>query len=377
MDKRCVDYDALGGPAKLSRYNKDPICEACQRGANQDSGFDVLATATWRSADPYDNYRKWDLNVLESSAVQEARRLRHKLVADLFLRQGPFWGAVREMRFRWNIAAIAQLPSVRPSSLGPPPQEGGPFVWPEDDVPREWTEEHSMRWRDDLASLWRESIPERYGHFHVWESFLAACVRYDPPEVKLVAFADYGSSLNLDSALPSGLPRTAGTQLPHMPAAPIKNLRDPDRAEADCQWFYETLIDELGERYFRHSGLDIRDLVKEVLRDNPKIWDEFGERLQQNRHRWYITVDEHTTTDDVKNAARMIAATLPERPREGRKARDPLIAIQCAILFDREEPLPNSRRKWSYKRLAEDYELKSVQSAKDHVKVGRRFLQGK
>jgi hypothetical protein len=66
------------------------------------------------------------------------------------------------------------------------------------------------------------------------------------------------------------------------------------------------------------------------------------------------------------------------RPNLRRKsARDPLVAIQCAILYNRhnqKDPEDGRRRTWTYERLAEEFGLKSARAATAHVIVGRKIL---
>ena len=68
------------------------------------------------------------------------------------------------------------------------------------------------------------------------------------------------------------------------------------------------------------------------------------------------------------------------QPRmETKRSRDRLTAVKCAILHDRHNGRdPDDGRKWtwSYKKLAEEFELSSPRAAKDHVKLGRKILDG-
>jgi hypothetical protein len=101
-------------------------------------------------------------------------------------------------------------------------------------------------------------------------------------------------------------------------------------------------------------------------------------RNRETPFRHYIMVEEYTTEAEVKRAFRLISATLTERPEKGAPRRDPLIAAQCAILFDRHnQPDPSDRRKksWTYPKLAEEFGLKSAQAAKEHVEIGRELLK--
>jgi hypothetical protein len=65
------------------------------------------------------------------------------------------------------------------------------------------------------------------------------------------------------------------------------------------------------------------------------------------------------------------------RPR-GKSERDPLVAIQCAILYDRhnqKDSADGRRRTWTYERLAEHFKLKSTRAATEYVTAGREILR--
>jgi hypothetical protein len=80
-----------------------------------------------------------------------------------------------------------------------------------------------------------------------------------------------------------------------------------------------------------------------------------------------ILVDEHTTQDDVRSALSMIAAARV-RPQQGRRQRDPLTAIECAVLHD--------SHGWTYQRLAERFGWDDVYLTSNYVRDGRDLLQG-
>lgn len=64
--------------------------------------------------------------------------------------------------------------------------------------------------------------------------------------------------------------------------------------------------------------------------------------------------------------------------RKGAPRRDPLVAIQCALLHDLHNysPVPEDRRlrKWNLKRLSEESGLKGAPAAKIHIAEGRKVL---
>jgi hypothetical protein len=89
-----------------------------------------------------------------------------------------------------------------------------------------------------------------------------------------------------------------------------------------------------------------------------------------------VEVDERTTLEDVKGAFRMIRSIQPAK--ESKPPRDPLISVQCAVLYDqhnRADP-EDRRRRWSYANLARRFGLSSPRAARDHVSLGRELLAG-
>ena len=91
-------------------------------------------------------------------------------------------------------------------------------------------------------------------------------------------------------------------------------------------------------------------------------------RKGENR---YIVVDEYTTKDDVVNAFRLIASAQTMRPKEGRKRRNQLVAVQYAILRD--------EFGWTYKQIAQKYERLTdetfLRRVKEYADLGREILK--
>ena len=164
-----------------------------------------------------------------------------------------------------------------------------------------------------------------------------------------------------------------------MLAPPIRTLRDGLKTQFIERWFWRQVIERIGERFLEPAGLDIRDMMRTVMEDSPDLFVQCKELYDQEApERHYIVVDEKTTGPDVQRAFRLISATLPERPEKGAPQRDPLIAAQCAILYDRHnESDPSDGRKWSwtYPKLAEEFGLKSKRAAKEYIEIGRELLK--
>jgi hypothetical protein len=101
------------------------------------------------------------------------------------------------------------------------------------------------------------------------------------------------------------------------------------------------------------------------------------ERAERYSKRYYIGVDDSTALEDVKSAFHMIREV---QPSTGTKpSRDPLVAVQCAILHDRHnQQLKDKRqRRWTYAKLGEEFGLSSARVASDYVALGREILSGR
>jgi hypothetical protein len=65
--------------------------------------------------------------------------------------------------------------------------------------------------------------------------------------------------------------------------------------------------------------------------------------------------------------------------KDTNRSRDPLVAVQCAILYDRHnQQLKDKRqRRWTYAKLGEEFGLSSARVASDYVALGREILSGR
>ena len=162
-----------------------------------------------------------------------------------------------------------------------------------------------------------------------------------------------------------------------MAAPPIRVLPDPFQASLIEARFWQRVLGEVGRRYLEPQGIKIQSVFASILDDCPVIWEERREATEANERRSYILVDEHTTEEDVRKAFRTIAATQDRSPANKPK-RDPLVALQCATLYGRQnsvDPSDRRRRTWTYERLADELGLSSGRAAKEFVIEGRRLLE--
>lgn len=385
MGEQCFWFGRDAGPAKpakLSDSNLDDICESCQRGKAKGTGS-VGGAAGSPTSVPTDalevnreRLRYSGRRVLDSGATDKFRRRNGELVLELFFakrgssRRSVLWDAVCTMRKRWSIEATTRVPTLDP------PDD---LLYPEAaDRGSSELGRCALQWQKDLRSmqehLIRSGYPKRLLQSARSRAFLSACVLFDPPETDLGAFA------RLNDPLPQlffGRPieavkefedSGAAKKVPVMEAAPIELLEDPEEVRRTERWFYESIIQEIGERHLKPLGLDIWAMYRDVRRNAPEIWAEYNKRDERNFPREYISVDELATKEDVGRAFDIIAALKPDRPDQHRGKRDRLIVVECTILHD--------RHGWSYEQLAERYGWQDPTRASKYIKDGRAALAG-
>ncbi len=333
--------------------------------------------------------------IYNSRAFLSLQSLKQNLVLNLFLRRGHFWEMVRDLREKRNITARVQLPPEATASWQEPmdllpadvPEYPG-YKAPNEDKHDFYR--FASRWSKDIGRILSAVLPNELWHtldyrlgqqihnFYNREylrTFCAACVLYDPPETQLLAFAAYHDPPAYPAA---DLPNASSpvTKRVEMKMSPIERL--PIRSEelGQQQAFYESLLLEIAERLEPH-GIDLRSMIEEIHRDRPELQQDLSKELET---RFYINVGDHMTENDAVGAYRTIKAVL-RRPSAGTKPRrNRLLAVQCAILYDRHNKADISdrrRRMWAYKHLAEEFGLPSEISAKAHVELGRELLENK
>jgi hypothetical protein len=312
---------------------------------------------------------------LPSSAEGRLRRIRRELVLQLYLRRGPLWDAVHDLRARRDLSVKVQLPpAVRGSLL---PEDAPDFDNREEYV------KYAAKWGEEISRVRERGVPaldqDTRGLFDLeleasWEDFLSACVIYDPPEDRLIEFASYGDP---EPTVFSGgrLPTVSNLEgLPEMVDPPIKTLADLMDVK---DWFWHRVLDHIGKRYLEPQGVDVEALLENVIWDVPGLREEHLERYRRYSKRFYIEVDEYTTREDVEMAFHAVRAI---KPQKGAKPpRDRLVALQCALLHDHlnvRKPGDKRKWRWTYETLAaeERFNLIGSRAAEDHVKLGREIL---
>ena len=323
-------------------------------------------------------------------------RFKRSLVAQLFARNGAFWEAVRKLRSEWRIEAVRRLPPPNPDLFHSEDLCRAPQEWGERE---DWVgslEEYRLRWKpfgdeDDLDKYqeWERdleaavvaAIPQRFVALDIyqdWPRFVAACALCDPPETELLEFADWGGPFSLDLPLDE-------TDDDSTIASYLLGLSSGDRKSGDAHEklvaenrLLKHLVRELEKRYLKPKRLLAEDILHDIIKGKPEILTEALMDAAAVRSRRSIPVDELTIEEDVRRQYRIIAAARGTS-RKGAPHRDPLIAIQCALLHDRHnEPVPGDRRrrKWTHKSLSREFGLKGSWAAKIHIAEGREVLTG-
>lgn len=329
------------------------------------------------------------MSVLRSSAERRIMRFRHDLVLSLYLRDGQFWEAVSGLRAKWEVCPECVIPSHahlraelrHAPNLAVDPED--PFApHPDSDENIEST----RAWFNDLEWLLRVSIPDdllpdlslnmRLFAEMDWRDFVGACVLYDPPPAQLFEFA-YAVPVRLTTigTATAGILEETPTS-PGMLAPPIETLYGRGVEYLATAAYYEALIGEIAKTHLEPLGLDIRHIRREIHFENPDILNLREATLAAFPLSHYISVDSETTDADVRNARRMIVATLPPTDPTATRARDDLLSVQLAI--------------WHYecglthKQIAEclDWPLtrdeygvpRRSDRVRDHIRAGRELI---
>jgi len=306
---------------------------------------------------------------------------------------------VRDLRHERDILPVVQLPPssskfydlLLPEGAPNPPEPIGIPPKDEEQAEKWWAQETKLQefeadWKRDLIRILEQVVPERYRgglphgniEYQAWQNFIAACVLYDPPEEELLEFARFCDPPPYGVVLPRNDDegRDFAREV-HMELPPVKTLRDPLTAEAIERQFWNRVFAEVQKRHLEPLGLHINEMVTEVLERCPEILDQRSHNQSLNEHRYYIEVDEHTSPQDVERVRQMIQSNF-RRNRGGKPPLDRLLALQCSILHDEynvTDPTDRRFRRWTYKRIADEYGLRNARSAEEHVKLGRKLLQ--
>jgi hypothetical protein len=290
--------------------------------------------------------------------------LQEDLLVEHFLRRGDFWKAIKGLRERWDIVPSIAIPPDGPRLDSPLPKTN--------EMPEQEAQALLRRWIADLSSVSQQFFPKRPEVIPGGNRFVTSCAFYDPPRDNLFGFLQ-ASAISGGLKLPEGWETRKDEPLIAMSGLPVKKLADSGRVAGAWRIYYQGIIRELGKRHLNPLGLDVEELVEDVLSSNPGLSDNLEARLRQanDEASQYIEVNDYTTKDDVVHAHKFI--TQFRQPLTGgSRGRSQLVAVQYAILQD--------EYGWTRKQIAEQYEEAQpdqnfLRQLGDYVKVGRKILK--
>jgi hypothetical protein len=307
--------------------------------------------------------------VLGSDAVTRLAKLKRHLVFELFTQRGPFWEAIRDVRARLGVETRTELP---------PPNLAYAVLVAEEEWP-EGASESRERLVGEVFHLMDLAIPKEYRDVKVfdvpWIGFLLGCVLFDPPETELLVFARYSDPKPM--AFRSEQKERPERQR-YMPAPPVRFLRDPDEVNWAMFELWALTMVEVQEKHLEPLGLNLWTMIEDVW-ETTDLLQRHQDKIKANPALPYIP-GVGTTGEDARRAVGLLRGGFGGRSKEGAPTRDPLIALQAAILYVRHNaPDPDDRRsrRWTHERLAKEFGLKSARVAQAYVEEGKKTLEKK
>lgn len=331
-------------------------------------------------------------SLLRSSSDSRIIDLREELTLSLFLRHGDFWESVRDMRNKWRITPVVNVPASLAHlehrlrfhpGLDPWEDFGSAQAsYPEDDVNIEVTSE----WLLDIDSVFRCAVPDQalpdislnYHRILVevnWRAFIGACILYDPPPDKLLEFAycipiqtvALGST---SSVMPSSDKGSFAMALP-----PVATVYPRDVETMATGAYYEMLLTVIDEMFLKPNGMDLKEMRSSAIQAHPELLKIRESSLDKFGAQHVIVVDEATTSEDVKHAFRMIADTLDSRPRRGRRERKRIESVQVAVWHDKfKMPLVEIGKRTGWGVGEDDDGRPKSERIRKHLHDGRRLI---
>jgi hypothetical protein len=345
---RCVRYDpATHKPEKLSRYNSDPVCEACQR---------------------EEAVRHEEVRIEPAPAGEElkARRFKDGLTAQLYLQRGVFWDAVRELRERRVITAERRLP--------PFPSDSGALLVPDTSSDDDFVA-HMEEWLADLRHIEQRCVPARFQGSAEWDEFICACVYFDPPLEELDTFTRHGDLRYLERNKERDDYVVRRVRAPMRAMAPLRRaITDDGELEKVCFWLFDRVLEELGERYLGPAGIDVEEAVQEIY-DATELNKQYNAKKSDLRREWHIVASDGVNANDIKRTAAMVPAVREAHSSGGRPSRNPVYAIKCAAFYDDDSAGKGASKSTKRRLLAEQYALPENE-VKHYIKFGRKLISG-
>jgi len=285
----------------------------------------------------------------------------------LYLQRGVFWDAIRELRERRGITAKKGLPPSGDNVsefISPRRSPGDDFVT------------YMEEWIADLKDIEQRCVPTRFQGSAQWRYFISACVCFDPPLEDLDTFTRHGDLRYLDPNVEPDAHGVRRVRAPMQAMAPLRwAIADEKEFEEVHFWLFERVLEELGERCLGPAGVDLEEAVREIF-DTTELGKQCRAKKHSLRREWHIVASDGVNANDIKKAADSIPAVREARSSGGRPARNPVVAIQCAALYDAHDTEGEDAPKTKKRRLlAERYGLPENE-VKHYVKLGRDLISG-
>lgn len=271
-----------------------------------------------------------------SVTEKRVKELKGKFVVDLYLGRGDFWRNVKVARINRRVEVREGLP---------PPQLLPLFV--ADDLMRlklwpPFVTEALKRLQSlpfSIGAVWRSAVPQKYWAESDWDAFAAACILYDPPELELDEFAEYG-----------GLTPEGG----------VEWIDSEGRMAAAVEEYYQRLLEEVWSRRFGPYSENVWEVVSQIHSETDLL-----ENLA-------------TRTDGLETHPYVSA----DRNPAGRPPIIESLAIKCAALYydhnGSDDTTDKRIKRWTHARLAKEIILphpNSPQRSKSPKDVGARYVR--
>ncbi len=310
-------------------------------------------------------------------------RVRHDLTLDLYLQQGPFWDAIRELRKKWDITPQCTMPLAWSDFGFVPPACAGLAALGSQWMTDEPAALRLFEWLKDLYDAYTRVVPEdcRLGGANTWANwarFIAMCAVFDPPKDRLLDFADHLPfvPVTLRTAPSNAASQSGATGLSpgiDVPAPPIAFVRDGHQVEDLMREYFDRVIAEVQRQ--APPGFDVQGLVKRIMED-PDVENTLQAGLEQTRSGPYLVVTPFTNQEDIKVLVQLIKERRGWPVKGGRSSLDDLTAVQSAIY---------EQQGWTQREIADHfnwewlpasyYLVPRSNTTRNHLRRGRALLR--
>ena len=141
--------------------------------------------------------------------------------------------------------------------------------------------------------------------------------------------------------------------------------------EWQCESYYETLMEEMNERFLKPRGLNIYELRAKILQDGT-LEESLKERLKQVPEDLYVEVSEETSVDELRKAVEAAKSRLEELGG----AQKPSVNTSMTTLTQVELAYRHYCLGQRYPDVSERYlpNIESAETFKRYARKGRPYL---